>query len=305
VAVDGAGPINSGERVFGAAIRICHGQERGKVMLLGVAFVVAVTGDLKFPPESSILDDEESVAAREGEELGANAELFKGDFRHHGVAATGGVALPELGSPGEDFDERFVLEADADAGGFGIGGVEGGGEEEGAVGVGEGVEGDAVLGEEGEVGVGGVVEEGGGEEAASGGDEGGGGAEGAFGGDEFVGEEGGEGAREVDGGVSVDVDVVEVGGGAVEEEVPEGGEVEISVGEEEEGDFERGVFGGEVEEFGGVGGGVGIGEGDGAVEEVDVIEFVGGGDWEGVGFRREDSGSEEEEDWEGEEKGEG
>ncbi|KOM33071.1 hypothetical protein LR48_Vigan01g262700 [Vigna angularis] len=34
VTVDGAGPINSGECVFGAAIRICHGQERGKVMLL-------------------------------------------------------------------------------------------------------------------------------------------------------------------------------------------------------------------------------------------------------------------------------
>jgi len=223
MAVDGAGPINSCERVFGAAIRICHGQKRGKVMLLGVAFLVAVTGDLEFPPERSILDDEEGVAAREGEELGTNAELFEGDFGHHGVAAAGSVAFPELGSVGDDFDERFVLEADADAGGFGIGGVEGGGEEEGAVGVGEGVEGDAVLGEEGEVGVGGVVEKGSGEEAARGGDEGGGGAEGAFGGDEFVGEEGGEeGARDVDGGVGVDVDVEEVGGGVVEEEVPEG-----------------------------------------------------------------------------------
>ncbi|KOM49260.1 hypothetical protein LR48_Vigan08g008700 [Vigna angularis] len=60
VTVDGVGPINSGERVFGAAIRICHGQERGKVMLLGVAFVVAITGDLEFPPEGSVLDDEET-----------------------------------------------------------------------------------------------------------------------------------------------------------------------------------------------------------------------------------------------------
>ncbi|BAU02456.1 hypothetical protein VIGAN_11199400 [Vigna angularis var. angularis] len=58
VTVDGAGPINSGECVFGAAIRICHGQERGKVMLLEVAFVVAVTGDLEFPLEGSVLDDE-------------------------------------------------------------------------------------------------------------------------------------------------------------------------------------------------------------------------------------------------------
>ena len=64
-----------------------------------------------------------------------------------------------------------------------------------------------------------------------------------------------------------------------------------------------------MEEFGGVGGGggggAGICEGDGAVEEGDVIEFVGGRNWQRVGFGREDPRSEEEEDWEGEEKGEG
>lgn len=270
VAVDGAGPIDPCKRVFGAAIGVEHGQERGKVVFLGVALVVAVARDLEFPPERAVLDDEEGVAAREGEELGSDAEAGKGDFGHHGVAAAGGVAAPELGGAVEDFEEGFVPEADGEVGGLrggGGGGVEGGGEEEGAVDVGEGVEGDAVLGEEGEVGVGGVVEEGGGEEAAGGGDEGGGGAEGAFGvGDEFV--EEGRGEGEVGyGGVGVDVDVEEVWGGLVEEEVPEGGEVEIGVGEEEEGDFEGGVFGGEVEVFGGVVVGVGVGVGDGAVEE--------------------------------------
>lgn len=171
--VDGAGPINPGERVFGAAIRIRHGQQGRKIMLLRVAFIVTVTRDLEFLPQGPILDDDQRVAAREREELRAHAESFEGDLRHHGVATPGGVALPELGSVGEDLDEGLVFEAEAEAGGrrrFGVLGVEGGGEEEGLVGVGEGVERDAVLGEEGEVGVGGVVEEGGGEEAAGGGD---------------------------------------------------------------------------------------------------------------------------------------
>ena len=81
--------------------------------------------------------------------------------------------------------------------------------------------------------------------------------------------------------------------------------MEIGVGEEEEGDFERGVFGGEVEEFGRVGMGI-AGMGNGAVEEVDVIEFVGGGDGgEGMGLWREDPWGKEEEDWEGEKEREG
>ncbi|BAT92827.1 hypothetical protein VIGAN_07167000 [Vigna angularis var. angularis] len=51
-----------------------------------------------------------------------------------------------------------------------------------------------------------------------------------------------ESARDVDGGVSVDVDVEEVGWGVVEEKVLEGGEVEIGVHEEKEGYFEIGVL---------------------------------------------------------------
>ncbi|WVZ20461.1 hypothetical protein V8G54_007783 [Vigna mungo] len=123
----------------------------------------------------------------------------------------------------EDFDERFILEADDDVGGFRIRGVEGGGDEEGVVGVREEMERDAMLGEEGEVGVGGVVEEGSGKDA-----------------------------HDVDRGVGVDVDVEEVGGVVVEEK---------------------------VEEFEGVGGKGGEGVGIGAIEEVDVIEFIGGRDW--------------------------
>ena len=221
MAVDGAGPVNTRERVFGASIRIRHGQQGRKIMLLGVTLIVTVTRDLEFPPKCPVLNDDERVAAREREELRAHAEIFEGDLRHHGVASAGGVAPPELGRVGEDLDEGFVFEAEAEAGrGFGVFGIEGWGEEEGVVGVFEGVERDAVLGEEGEVGVGRVVEESGGEEAASGGDKGRGGAEGGFGGDEFVTEKRGKRESEVEGGVRVDVNVEEVGRGGREEEVP-------------------------------------------------------------------------------------
>lgn len=75
--------------------------------------------------------------------------------------------------------------------------------------------------------------------------------------------------------------------------------MEVGVGEEEEGDFELGVGGGKVGECGGVG------EGGGAVEEGEVVELVGDGDWEGRVTRREEARGKEEEDWEGKEEGEG
>ena len=58
---------------------------------------------------------------------------------------------------------------------------------------------DAVLVEEGKVGVGRVVKNSGGEETASGGDKGWGGAEGGFGRDEFVTKKRGKREREVEG----------------------------------------------------------------------------------------------------------
>lgn len=108
------------------------------------------------------------------------------------------------------------------------------------------------------------------------------------------------GVCDVDEGVSVDVDVVEGFGVGGEELVLDWGEVEVGVGEEEEGDFEFGVrvVGGEVGEGGGGGGGG---------EEGLVGDFVG--DWdEGFGgWGGEDmwGDEDEEDDWEGEEEGEG
>lgn len=146
--------------------------------------------------------------------------------------------------------------------------------------VAEGMERDAVLRDEGEIGIGEVVEEGGGEEAAGGGDEGRGGALGFLGGDEAALEDA-AGRGDGGGGVGVDVDVVEVFVVA-EEEFPERGEMEIGVGEEEEGDLGF-RSGGAVE--GGEGG---------AAEEGEVVELVGERDLDVL--RREKARDEEEEE---------
>ena len=82
---------------------------------------------------------------------------------------------------------------------------------------------------------------------------------------------------EVDGRISVDIDVVEVFGRAILEKLlPERGKVEVGVSEEEESDLEFGVFGGKVGECVGW-----VGERGGAVEEEEVIELVEERDWDG------------------------
>lgn len=96
----------------------------------------------------------------------------------------------------------------------------------------------------------------------------------------------------------MDVDVEEGGRVGGEEAVPEWGEVEVGVGEEEEGDFELGVWG--------AGGEMGGRSGGGAAEEDLVVDLVGDGDGGFTRRRKEDMrGEEEEEDGETEEEGEG
>jgi hypothetical protein len=141
------------------------------------------------------------------------------------------------------------------------------------------VERDAVLGDNREEGVGGIVEYGGGEHSARGGDQGRGGAIGALGSDETAAENAGRDG-DVDGGIGMDVNVVEIGSGFGEEALPKGGEVEVGVGEEEEGDFGLG-FGIEREA-----GECGFGS-NGAGEEGLVVDFIGGGDGDLVVGREE------------------
>jgi len=164
VTIPGAGPVDPGEGEPGRAIRILHGKERGEVVFFRVAGFWGEAGEAELVPEAEVTHDQARVPAGEGEELGADAEGGEGHFGEHG--GTREVARVEVGVLGEDLDEAAV----------GKGGVF----EEVVVDEGEGVEGDAVLGEENEVEVEGVVEECGGDEAAGGGDERGGGTGGGF-----------------------------------------------------------------------------------------------------------------------------
>lgn len=140
-----------------------------------------------------------------------------------------------------------------------------------------------MLRDDGEVGVEWVVEEGSGEEASRGGDEGWVGAGGFLGGYEAAGEYA-SGRGDFGRGIGVDVDVVEVFV-VLEEELPERGEMEIGVGEEEEGDLGFAIGGGDA--------GYGAEGGErGAAEEGEVVELVGEGDLD-VSLREDPWGEEE------------
>lgn len=222
-------------------------------MLLRVTLIRPVTRHPKFPPERPIFHHHNRVLTRQDEKLRSDPEVVERHFRQHRVAATSHVPLPQSRILEDDLDEALVTEPNVAVRGGGGGAIERGGGDEGVVDVVEGVKGDAVLGEEGEEGVGGVVEDGSGEEATCGGDECRGRAEGDLRGNEFGGVEYGVGAAtwkgDVGGGVRVDIDVVEWVAAAVwlgEEAGPERGEMEVGVGEEEEGDFEFRVRGGEA-----------------------------------------------------------
>lgn len=250
------------------------------------------------------------MASGEEEELGPDPELLERDLRHHREASTGGVTLPETGRFGEGLDEALGPDLEAHLGQLGVGAgggsgqVEGGGEKERIIDVPEGVERDAVLGQNSEEEIGRVVDDGRGKEAARGGDEGCGGAVSALGGDEAVVEDGAGREGDVGGGIGMDVNIVKIGVGFGEEKGPEGGEVEVRVGEEEEGDLGFGGFRikGEVGEcrlgFSRV-------RVEGAVEEGLVVELVGGGDGDLRAGRGEEAWGEEEEEGEGEEEEEG
>lgn len=143
--------------------------------------------------------------------LRSNSEILEWHLRHHHKSATCYIPFPQPGFLGNNLDERFVLDSNTVLSQIrGVGGeIKGFGSEEGAVDVIEGTERDAVLGEDGEVSIGGIVEDGSGEEASGGGDQRGGSPESAFGvGNETVIENGFGGASNVDGGISVDIDVV-------------------------------------------------------------------------------------------------
>ena len=259
-------------------------------MLFRETLVVSVTRKLEFPPQSPILDHNQRVLTRHHEELRPDPELLERDLGHHREPASRGVPLPQRPVLGYDLDEALVLEANPavlSRLGGGLSQIEGGGGDERAVHVLERVQRDAVLREHGEERVGRIVDDGGGEQTASSGDERRRAAVGFLRRNEAEFEDGALRAGDVDGRIGVNIHVVEVfGRGIFEKLLPERGEVEVGVCEEEEGDLEFGVFGGEVRECVG-----GAGERGGAVEEGEVVELVGERDWDGrVTWREETRG---------------
>lgn len=145
-------------------------------MLLRVTLVGSITRQLKFPPKRPIFYDQQRVFPSQHKELRSSSELLERHLRHHHETATRYVAFPQSGFLGNDLDERFVLDSDTVLSQVGrvvvrVGAkIELFGGEEGAVDVIERMERDAVLGEDSEVRIGRIVEDGGGEEAAGGGD---------------------------------------------------------------------------------------------------------------------------------------
>lgn len=199
-------------------------------MLLGITRMNIQTRELKFLPQLPILKHEQRVSFRQDEKLRSDSELLERYLRQHHVLATRGVPLGEVRISREDLDEALVL-------GLRREGVQYSDRvpEEGAVDESERVEGNARLGDECEVQIQWIVEDGVGHEPTRGGDECGRRALGSLGRYEPVLEEL-VSVRELGGGIGVDVDVVEafVAG---EELGPDGGEDEIGVCEEEEGNF--------------------------------------------------------------------
>jgi hypothetical protein len=295
VAVKGVGPVHPGERELGASCGVLHVQQRREVVLLRVARVLPLdeTRQLELVPEPPVPDHHDGVPPGEHEELGADAEALVGHLREHGVVAARVIAVVQSGLGVEDLDEAAVAAARP-------GSVSG----ERAVEGREGPQRDAGLGEHREEVVGRVVEQRGGEEASRGRDERGGGALGGLPPD-YAAAEGGrgrEGERRSRVGVDVDVEEAVV---AREEPLPERGEDEVRVGEEEKGHLllPLSAVGSAEEARGGGGASAGLGGGrggeeHGAAEQREVLRLVGvRDDRERAG--RDEARRDEEDGWDG------
>lgn len=166
-----ASPVNLSQGIPSTPIRILHIQQRRKIMLLGVTSVRTITRKLKLPPQDPIFDSQQRMSPRHDKKLRTNSELLKRNLGEHSVPPPSVVPFPEPRLVGDELDEGPKQDPDASRTRIRVGLIERRGFEEGGVDVAEGMQRDAVLGEDCEVSVGGVVEEGRCEEAARRGDE--------------------------------------------------------------------------------------------------------------------------------------
>lgn len=142
MAINTTGPVNTCECKRATSLRILKRQQGRKIMFFRVARLSINAGQPELPPQLPLLDHHQRVAFRQDEELRPHAEVPVRDLRHQRVESTRVVPVREERLVGEDLDEAAV----------GIGEV--------VVDVREGVERDAVLRDESEVEVVGIVEDG-------------------------------------------------------------------------------------------------------------------------------------------------
>lgn len=93
VAAHAAGPINPGQSVAGAPIRILHRQKRRKIMLLRVARVQVVAGKLKLPPQSPLPHHHHRMLPGQAEELRPAPEPLERHLRQHYVFPPSNVPI--------------------------------------------------------------------------------------------------------------------------------------------------------------------------------------------------------------------
>ncbi|KAK4255304.1 hypothetical protein QN277_008319 [Acacia crassicarpa] len=280
-------------------------------MFFWVALVVSITGQLEFSPEDAIFYHQQCVSADERKKLRSNSKLFECHLRLHRESTSSNVSFPKATLLGKNLDETLVPQSYTQASRFRIifmgGQIEGRGHQKGTIDISERMERDTILREDGKIGIGRIVEKGGGEQPASGGDERGRRTEGPLRRDESILKNAAGGARDIHGRICVNINVIQIGGAAIEKLIPERGKMEVRICKEQESDLELRILRcRKMEVLVGV---IGIGRRgglcSGVTKEGKIVELVVEGNGDRVSRRKDVRGEEEEEDRKRQKKREG
>lgn len=88
------GPINPGQGIMGAPIRIFHGQKCGEVMFLWIARIQIQARQPKLPPQSPIPNHHRRVLPGQDEELRPDPEPSKRYLGQHYLFTPGDIPVP-------------------------------------------------------------------------------------------------------------------------------------------------------------------------------------------------------------------
>lgn len=205
-------------------------------MFFRVALVVSITRQLEFSPEDPIFYHQHCMSTREREKLRSNSKLLECHLGLHSESTSSNVSFPKDTLLGENLDETLVPQSYTQPSRFRIifkgGQIEGWGHKKGTIHISERMERDTVLREDGKIGIGGIVKKRGGKQPAGGRDKSGRRAKGPLGPDESSLKNAAGWARDIYGRICVNINVVQIGGVAIEELIPERGKMEVRICEE-------------------------------------------------------------------------